>query len=163
MALDSEPFTLVQHEGFRRLLQHLAPQYPIPSDTYFSKTILPDLYQRLQVFIRKQLEDAQSISFTSDIWTSDATKESHISLTGHTISKTWERKAFTLNVKHFPGSHTGENISEMIKAAKSFWGIKDSQVHLILRDNARNMKLGIGIKKIIVNLLIDIFNQIIYS
>lgn len=147
MALDAEPFTLVEREGFRRLLQHLAPQYPIPSHTYFSQKILPELYARLQAYIRKELAKARSISFTTDIWTSEATKESHISLTGHVImAKTWERKAFTLNVKHFPESHTGANIADMIAESMAFWGIEESQVYLILRDNARNMKLGIGKK-----------------
>jgi len=37
IAVDSEPFTLVDHIGFTRLMKLIEPRYKLPSDKYFSE------------------------------------------------------------------------------------------------------------------------------
>jgi len=41
IALDNQPFTVVEDEGFVDLLAHLQPKYCLPSRRYFSETMLP--------------------------------------------------------------------------------------------------------------------------
>ena len=36
MALDDQPFSVVEDIGFRRLVEHIEPRYTIPSRQYFS-------------------------------------------------------------------------------------------------------------------------------
>ena len=36
MALDDQPFSVVEDIGFRRLVEHIEPRYTIPSRRYFS-------------------------------------------------------------------------------------------------------------------------------
>ncbi|XP_026542897.1 zinc finger BED domain-containing protein 4-like [Notechis scutatus] len=45
VALDDQPFRLVEEAGFQHLLKLLAPNYKIPSCTAFSRQIVPSLHQ----------------------------------------------------------------------------------------------------------------------
>lgn len=40
ICLDNHPFNIVEHKGFGRLLSKLAPNYSIPSRTYFRNTVV---------------------------------------------------------------------------------------------------------------------------
>ncbi|XP_025264614.1 zinc finger BED domain-containing protein 4-like [Camponotus floridanus] len=145
MALDAEPFALVERKGFQRLMNYLAPQYPLPCRTYFSEKIMPYLYKNLKAYIKEKLIAAKNISFSTDIWTSPTNNESFISLTAHFIrSDDMNREILVLSAKHFPGSHTGSNIGQILNDVMEEWQISSSQIHLILRDNASNMIIGTG-------------------
>ncbi|XP_046753087.1 zinc finger BED domain-containing protein 4-like [Diprion similis] len=143
IALDAEPFALVEREGFGRLIRHLAPQYPLPSRTYFSQNVMPNIYEKLRSTIQQTLTRAAYISFTTDIWTATANNESFISLTAHCLSSEnmqWE--VYALETKHFPDSHTGYNISEVLNYALERWNVPNEKIHVIVRDNAANMIAG---------------------
>ncbi|XP_070792477.1 uncharacterized protein [Pituophis catenifer annectens] len=45
VALDDQPFRMVEDAGFQHLLKLLAPKYKIPSCATFSRPIVPSLYQ----------------------------------------------------------------------------------------------------------------------
>ena len=55
-----------------------------------------------------------------------------------------ENKTYVLCCKHFPASHTGDNIGEVLNSAMDDWGLKPNKVHLIVSDNAANMTVGTG-------------------
>ena len=38
---DLQPFSVVEDDGFRRLMKHLAPRYEIPSGKHFSRVVIP--------------------------------------------------------------------------------------------------------------------------
>lgn len=143
MALDAEPFAFVEREGFSRLIQHLAPQYPMPSRTYFSQNVMPKLYEKLRSTIQKTLATAAYISFTTDIWTATTNNESFISLTGHCLStENMQRVVYALEAQHFPDSHTDCNISEVLNDCLEKWDLPNEKIHVIVRDNAANMIAG---------------------
>ena len=48
-----------------------------------------------------------------------------------------------INVKHFPGRHTGVAISHIFSEIIESWKIPPSKCHLLLRDNAPNISLGV--------------------
>jgi len=62
------------------------------------------------------------------------------SLTIHGITDSWSRKEFVLAVEHFPGSHTGKKISEIISTILNRWEIGKASCHCFLRDSGSNMK-----------------------
>ncbi|XP_011707970.1 PREDICTED: zinc finger BED domain-containing protein 1-like [Wasmannia auropunctata] len=143
IALDAEAFALVERKGFERLIKFLAPQYPLPCRTYFSEKIIPQLYENLKTRIRIELITARYISFSTDIWTCSANNEAFISLTAHFIrNDDIRRQIYVLSAKHFPGSHTGVNIGQILNDIMEEWHINSNQIHLILRDNAANMIVG---------------------
>ena len=57
MALDLQPYSLVEGRGFQKLMKIAEPLYKIPSRTTFSREIIPKLYEK----IKQNLEDKISI------------------------------------------------------------------------------------------------------
>ena len=116
IAIDNQPFTIVENQGFIELLAHLQPKYMIPSRRYFSEVMLPKAYEDVKSQITAELDpqNAPHLSFTSDTWTSPHSVESFISLTCHWLTSEYERKNAVLFAKHFPDSHKGENIERII-------------------------------------------------
>ncbi|XP_055535390.1 zinc finger BED domain-containing protein 4-like [Wyeomyia smithii] len=142
MVLDLQPFSMVENEGFRRLMAKMQPKYQIPSRKYFSTTIIPDMYAKCREAKQKSLPRNGFISCTTDIWSSPSNK-AVISLTGHWLDENCAKQHAILNTCEFPGSHTGERIGNKIHGILADWNIPVSSVHLILRDNAANMIKGL--------------------
>ena len=61
IALDNEPFTVVGHTGFSRLLKLLEPRYNLPSDKYFSETLIPEMYQKVCAKVRVSLSSVSHV------------------------------------------------------------------------------------------------------
>ncbi len=58
IALDNQPFSVVEDAGFRRLMMHLEPRYAIPSRRFFSDVALPELQRSVSSHVEKLLERA---------------------------------------------------------------------------------------------------------
>lgn len=143
ICLDNQPYSIVHNEGFKRLMGHAFPLYTMPSRTYFTNNIIPDIYSRLRNKITQSIQKADYISFTSDIWTCQENNESFLSLTGHWLEpKTLVRYNAVLNCEHFPGSHTGINIAEKFEYMLNSWNISKSKIHMLIRDGGSNMVKG---------------------
>ena len=69
IALDNEPLSMVERVGFKRLLQQTLPRYELPSRTYMTNKIVPDIYNRIVKKIKTGISSAVAVSVTSDIWT----------------------------------------------------------------------------------------------
>ncbi|XDV31281.1 hypothetical protein PO909_034002 [Leuciscus waleckii] len=125
-------------------MEHLEPRCSLPSRTYISETALPELYSRVSSHVADQLKDVQSFSFTTDIWSSDVCPMSLLSLkepyVTHWLNDSYDLQSAVLHIKEMRGSHTSRAISDSIKEMFDGWKIPISKVHVILRDNASNMK-----------------------
>ena len=142
IAMDNQPFSVTSDQGFIDLLATLEPSYLIPSNKYFTDTMLPQTYESLKIKVNTELSEASFLSFTTDIWTNSKTKTSYLSLTAHWLNESFEYKHRALHCKEIKGSHTGFNICENIKEMLENWGINMNRIHVFLRDNAFNMKAG---------------------
>ncbi|KAI2666682.1 Zinc finger BED domain-containing protein 4 [Labeo rohita] len=131
IVLDDQPLSVVENVGFRRLIEHLGPRYSLPGRKYISETALPKLYETVREHISCKLKDVRTISFTTDIWSCDSTPLS-CQHTGWTHA--------VLQANEFRSSHTGKSIAESIEGMLVKWNISKSRVHVILHDNASNMK-----------------------
>ena len=67
-----------------------------------------------------------------------------MSLTAHWITEDFSRIQTVLNASSFPGSHTGDAISNRIDEMLTGWKIQKSKVHLFVSDNAANAKSGLA-------------------
>ncbi|XP_034542641.1 zinc finger BED domain-containing protein 4-like [Notolabrus celidotus] len=140
IALDDQPFSIVEDRGFRRLMEHIEPRYSLPSRRYFSDVSLPALHEVVATHIHKLLDNVTDISFTTDIWSSDVSQMSMLSLTAQWIDENFEMKRAVLHAQEFAGSHTGAAIASAFDSMFAQWKIKKDNVHVVLRDNARNMQ-----------------------
>ena len=64
IVLDMEPYSLVEHKGFRNLMKIVALRYQIPHRTTFSRNIIPSMYeeekQKLACKILQDLSEGTS-------------------------------------------------------------------------------------------------------
>lgn len=84
MALDDQPFTLVEDRGFTRLVNHLEPRFTMPSRRYFADVCLPAKYAAIAKCIHALIDDDNNndISFTMDM-----DSERLFSAAGHVMTK----------------------------------------------------------------------------
>lgn len=140
IALDDQPFSVVEDIGFRRLIQHIEPRYTLPSRRYFAETSLPAMYDRVAKHVHELMStDRQTLSFTTDIWSSDVSPTSMLSLTAQWIDSDFKLQNILLHSREFVGSHTAAAISDALSTMFDTWHIEKSNVHVIVRDNAWNM------------------------
>ena len=141
IALDSEPFNVVNHTGFSRLLKVLEPRYQLPSDKYFAETLIPEMYCKVSLKLKDVLVSTSHISITTDVWSSVA-QDSYISLTCHYVTEEFTQKQLCLHAAPFNDRHTGEHIGNMMNKCLEEWDVS-GKVHVIVRDNGSNFVAGL--------------------
>lgn len=141
IALDFQPLSMVEDEGFKILIQSLRPEYTLPSRKTLSDKILPELYNDIKCKIIKMLEEIEYISITTDLWTSSSNK-SYITVTGHFIHN-FEFYSVVLATKEVKTTHTGENIGEAITNILETFHVLHKVV-TIVTDNGSNMKKAVS-------------------
>ena len=139
VALDCQPFSIVQDTGFLRLMKEVEPRYVVPSRRHMTEVILPRIMDGVATEVKKELSSAQWYSFTTDIWSTEVSNDYLLSFTVHWLTELFEKKEAVLHAQPLPGSHSGEVLCREYNTMLSKWNIKKEQVHLIVRDNASNM------------------------
>ncbi|XP_065641182.1 zinc finger BED domain-containing protein 4-like [Hydra vulgaris] len=139
IAVDIQPFSIVEDIGFQRLLNYICPNYCIPSRKYIKNTVFQNIYDKVRQNIQKEINDASYISFTTDGWASTNRKCSFLSLTAHWLTNKFHQKSAVFRVCQFNVSHTAKNICKAIQSSMNDFFIPASKVHLVARDNAANM------------------------
>ncbi|XP_065654893.1 zinc finger BED domain-containing protein 4-like [Hydra vulgaris] len=142
MALDIQPYTIVDL-GFRKLIKEICPNYQIPSRSYLSENIVPQIYDNLFNLIKSNISSASYISLTTDIWTANSSNVAFISMTAHWLNNEFSQHRSVLRVMHFPESQIGKNISESLHKGLLSFEIPHTKIHIVLRDNAANMVAGV--------------------
>ena len=141
IAVDNQPFSVVDDIGFNRLIHHLEPRYKLPSRWYFSETLIPSIYDKLKLLVAELVQVQHYVSCTTDIWSAPV-HDSLLSLTAHFITKEFERKHVCLQAVKFNESHTGDNIASMINSCIQSWGLTE-KLTCVIRDNAANYVAGL--------------------
>ena len=141
VCLDEQPLSVVEHRGLKRLCHGLDPRYKMPGRTQLTDVCLPELYTTIYKHIERLMKHDKivSISFTSDIWSSSVSPLAMLSLTAQFIDENYVLQRDVLHSQEFSGSHTAVRIAEAFRDMFQAWGIEE-KVHVILRDNASNMR-----------------------
>jgi hypothetical protein len=143
IASDMRPYSVVQKEGFKHLVSTLEPRYTLPSRTFFSETVIPDMYKKVKARVVSDLEKATAISITTDSWTSRAT-ESYVAVTAHFIDPDWEFKSYTLQTRQLSESHTGAHLADVLNGTITEWNLqRRGKGPAITTDNASNIINGV--------------------
>ena len=139
IAINTQPFSVVENEGFTNILSTLEPRYSLLSRKYVTETVLPRIMAGVTACVKLEISNVQWFSFTTDIWSTEISRHSLLSLTVHWLTDSFERKSTVLHAQYFPGEHMGVMICSKYKEMLEGWEIKEEQVHLIIRDYASNM------------------------
>jgi len=73
IALDLQPFSIVEDRGFKAFTKALNPSYILPSRQTLSKTIIPEMFSKVREQIMDKVGKASAVCLTTDCWTSRAT------------------------------------------------------------------------------------------
>jgi len=111
--LDMRPIAIVRDTGLKDQLNFLEPNYQLPS-TMLVSTLFRKDFDNEKAALLARLCVASLIALTTDIWTLKAT-QAFATTTGHFFNDEWNLVLCVLETIHFPGSHTGVQISEQIK------------------------------------------------
>lgn len=144
---DYQPYSIVEDEGFRDLINELEPRYQIPDRTHFSRTVVPNLREEIKAAIAKSIAadmeaGVQSVSYTTDGWTSRSC-ESYLSLTCHYMRHDFTIASYVLATSYFPKSHTADNLREKLEHLEAEWNIPSTIPIYTVTDNARNIVAAI--------------------
>lgn len=141
IALDCQPISIVEDEGFNELMKRVKPNYKLPSRSYMSEKVIPCMYSTSLNFLCDVVAKCSAISFSTDIWSTG--KNMFISLTGHCVYPNFDQQAVLLHTAPFLDNHTGVNISDLIKSMVETYKIPENKIHQIVHDNATNMICGV--------------------
>ncbi|XP_022834999.1 zinc finger BED domain-containing protein 4-like [Spodoptera litura] len=148
LALSDLPFQHVEQLGFRRLMDHIVPNYVLKGRKYFTELVCSELYDKVSSKIKNMLQDFDKVSFTSDIWSDSSSGVSLLSLTCHGITEDFQRKNIVLKANVLEERHTGDYISEIFQSMLNEWGIQKQNVHCMVRDGGSNMKRACSLSEI---------------
>jgi ABC-type ATPase with predicted acetyltransferase domain len=114
IVLDMQPFSVVSDSGFKQLIKKLDSKYELPSKTTIKQRLLPELYNEIKEKLRKYLETVESVALTTDLWTSNYSTISYMTVTCHFLK---EKKLVStvLDTLQLAGTHNAENISTCLQ------------------------------------------------
>lgn len=70
IANDFQPFSIVEENGFRSIIQALNPSHVPPSRKTLSQQIIPRLYDGERASLQERVKEAAAVCLTTDCWTS---------------------------------------------------------------------------------------------
>lgn len=142
---DLQPFSVIENEGFRTLIEHLEPRYKIPSRKFLTSNILPRIYSTCKQKLFEKLDCTKelNISLTTDAWTSSK-PESYITVTIHILNDKWQMESYVLCTDPFCLAHTAGNLAAHLTETINNWSLtspKDTGL-FVTTDNASNVVKG---------------------
>lgn len=78
---DIRPYSVVENDGFRYMLNVLEPRYSVPSRKQISEEVIPRLYNEVKRNIAVSLQSADRVALTCG-WTSRS-QDSYVTITCH--------------------------------------------------------------------------------
>ncbi|XP_064841734.1 zinc finger BED domain-containing protein 4-like [Oncorhynchus masou masou] len=142
---DTQPFSVVEKEGFTAFVQKLCPSSNLPNKQALKKMV-GSRCEFINDNVVSQMVISDFFSLTSDMWTS-IDKHSYISVTGHLVAENAQLSTFLLGISKLPENHKVIHIEEAKNQLVASWGLH-SRVAAFVTENSENMvatvqKLGI--------------------
>lgn len=141
IALDLQPFSVVDDKGFRSFVKALVPSYVLPNRKTLSGTLLPQLYDNIKAELMIKVSNASAVCLTTDCWTSHTTT-SFMAVTCPYVDDNFKLVSSLLDCFPFTERHTADNLSVELSKICEEWGITNRVVACI-SDNASNIKAAI--------------------
>lgn len=138
IAVNLQPFKVVEQVEFKKLVHSLDSRYVIPCRKTIKNDVIirftdckKDIYTYLNSFTSK-------IALTTDIWTCSITRQSYLGITIHFITNFWEMKKCLIDIVLLQDSHSSSLIVNQILSTLEEFNINDRVISLTT-DNGGNM------------------------
>jgi len=138
LVTDMRPLSMVEDEGFKKMVSILNPGYILPSRTHFTK-LMERKYQEALQKIKSAINTTNSrMALTTDIWTNVST-EAYLGITCHYIGNDWKMTSICLTTMPLEGRHTSTNIAEWLEEVAVKFEIPFEKICAIVHDNGANV------------------------
>lgn len=138
LVTDMRPLSMVEDDGFTKMIHTLNPGYTLPSRTHFTK-LMERKYEETFKEVKTAINTNNSkLALTTDVWTSVAT-EAYLGITCHYITDDWDMQSFCLTTMPLHDRHTASNIAEWLEQAVARFEIPPSKIIAIVHDNGANI------------------------
>ncbi len=134
--LATQPLSTVTHKAYIEHMYIIDPEFIIPGEKKI-RMMIAHSYGYNRDKLTQLLKTAQSISLTTDLWTSRS-KHGYLGLTATWINQNFEIMNVLLEITYFPTPHTAIEIASTIKKIMQKWKIED-RVITITTDNGANI------------------------
>ncbi|GES88440.1 zinc finger BED domain-containing protein 1-like [Rhizophagus clarus] len=138
--LTTQPLSTITQKAYIKHMYIIDPQFTVPREKKL-RMMIARSYGYNKEKLKLLLKTAQSISLTTDLWSSRS-KHGYLGLTATWINKNFEIIDILLEISYFPTPHTAKAITEGIKNAMQKWEIKNLVVS-ITTDNGANVVAAI--------------------
>ena len=142
IATDFQPFSVVEDEGFKLVLNVMDQRYKLPSRKHFSEKIIPRMYEETREKVKTCVNSTMFLALTTDCWTSRAVN-SYLSITAHFIDDKFKRRLAVLDTFPMCERHTAQNLLSKILSILETWEIDKKKICCFVRDNAANITAAI--------------------
>ncbi len=138
LVTDMRPLSMVEDDGFTKMIHTLNPGYTLPSRTHFTNFV-ERKYEETFKEVKTAINTNNSkLALTTDVWTSVAT-EAYLGITCHYITDDWDMQSFCLTTMPLQDRHTASNIAEWLEQVVARFEIPPSKIIAIVHDNGANI------------------------
>ncbi|XP_077062361.1 E3 SUMO-protein ligase ZBED1-like [Siphateles boraxobius] len=138
LVTDMRPLSMVEDDGFTKMIHTLNPGYTLPSRTHFTK-LMERKYEETFKEVKTAINTNNSkLALTTDVWTSVAT-EAYLGVTCHYITDDWDMQSICLTTMPLHDRHTASNIAECLEQVVARFEIPPSKIIAIVHDNGANI------------------------
>jgi hypothetical protein len=132
------PFSTVEREGFRSMLNAFDPCYQPPSKSQMTKVHIPKLYDVTRKRVQDELKDITFFSATTDMWSSHG-MTLYLGYTVHHIDAEWNLKTHTLGTRFVPQDHNADILGVAMTELLKDWGLDAKNQVCVTTDNGSNI------------------------
>ncbi|XP_041842078.1 zinc finger BED domain-containing protein RICESLEEPER 3-like isoform X2 [Melanotaenia boesemani] len=133
---DSQPFSMVDDQGFKEFVGKLDPSYILPPRQTLKKMV-GEKYEEEKTKAKTQLQTVKGVSLTSDMWTS-VKMDVCLAVRCHYMLDSAKPAMVVLGVLPFPQHPTAENMAAATRSLMMEWGI-EGKVKCLVTDATTNM------------------------
>lgn len=138
--LTTQPLSTITQKAYIEHMYIIDPEFIVPGEKKI-RMMIAQSYEYNKSKLVQLLKTAQSISLTTDLWTSRS-KHGYLGLTATWINQEFEIIDVLLEISYFPAPHTAEAIAKAIKDIIQKWEI-EGRVFAITTDNGANVVAAI--------------------
>lgn len=141
---DSQPFQIVENEGFLNLMKVACPLYKVPS-RFTLKRMLETKYDIIREHFKDKLQKVSGLTLTTDIWTDTMQTRSFLGVTVLFCNEEEQLESVSLGVYDLTQSHTAEYIADILLKTCNEWNIEDNKIVAVVTDAGANIVKAIEI------------------
>lgn len=141
---DSQPFQMVENEGFLNLMKVACPLYKVPS-RFTLKRMLETKYDVIREHFKVKLQKVSGFTLTTDIWTDTMQTRSFLGVTVLFCNEEERLESVSLGVYDLTQSHTAEYIADTLLRTCNEWNIETTKIVTVVTDAAANIVKAIEI------------------